>query len=172
MQQQSIRTAYLYLDNNQFTGTIPSSELPPLLQHWSICNNRLTGTLPPALFLLPSFQNNIKSFQFNSNLNLFGTLPTEIGLLTKLELLEGDTNEFTGTIPSEIGQLEDLKHLQLNHNRLNDKFPNRYLCKIPIIFVDCDENNGGKNDNDNTFYIQDCYCCKFCNGNENEGISA
>eukprot|EP00548_Thalassiothrix_antarctica_P005432 CAMPEP_0194149126 /NCGR_PEP_ID=MMETSP0152-20130528/36396_1 /TAXON_ID=1049557 /ORGANISM="Thalassiothrix antarctica, Strain L6-D1" /LENGTH=149 /DNA_ID=CAMNT_0038851103 /DNA_START=402 /DNA_END=851 /DNA_ORIENTATION=- len=138
---------YLYLDNNQFTGSIPGNGIiPPLLERWDISNNQLTGTLPSTLFSSSSFEN-IKSIQFNSNLNLFGTLPTEIGLATSLQLLEGDNNEFTGTIPSEIGQLKELKMLKFDNNRLRGIFPNQYLCNIPFMMIDCEN----EDEDDNSF---------------------
>jgi len=147
----------LYLNNNQFTGTIPTTITTQLLQHWDISRNQLTGTLSSTLFSSPSSVNLI-SFQFHSNMNLSGTLPTELGRLTKLQLLEGEDNKFTGTIPSELGQMTELQVLQLNHNRLHGNFPYKYLCNIPMhIIIDCHDN-----DMSNDTIIHNCHCCKFC----------
>jgi len=141
-----------------FTGTIPTNTNNMTeLQHWDISKNKLTGNLPSTL--LSSFPE-LKSFQFHSNF-LNGTLSTEIGILTQLQLLEGEYNNFTGTIPSEIGQLTKLQVLQLNHNQLYGNFPNEYLCNknnnITYILIDC--NKGKKKKNDAAVTVDDCNCC-------------
>ena len=53
-----------------------------------------------------------------------GTIPTEIGLLTKLTtlMLEGNTG-VTGTIPSEIGALTALSELQLGMTGMGGTLP-------------------------------------------------
>ncbi len=48
---------------------------------------------------------------------LGGTIPTEIGNLKELEYLYLSFNEFKGTIPKEIGNLKELKDLVLDVNR-------------------------------------------------------
>jgi len=45
---------------------------------------------------------------------LNGTLPSEIGLLTRLQKLDLGFNEIRGDIPSEIGQLSDLLFVALS----------------------------------------------------------
>jgi len=159
MNNLSNNLGVLYLNNNQFTGTIPTTISPMLLKHWDISRNQLTGTLPSTLFSSSS-SGNLKSFQMSSNFNISGTFPTEVGLLTKLQSLEGDDNQFTGTIPSELGKLTGLRFLQLNHNQFHGNFPNQYLCNIPIIIIDC---NGNGDMNNNTI-IHNCHCCQLCDG--------
>lgn len=54
---------------------------------------------------------------------LKGTLPTELGLLTTLQLIDLAYNEITGTIPTEICGLTDLQHLWLNSNNMTGTIP-------------------------------------------------
>ena len=49
---------------------------------------------------------------------LSSTIPTEIGLLTKLVFIDLDFNELTGTLPLEIYSLTNLETLDLNDNIL------------------------------------------------------
>ena len=47
--------------------------------------------------------------------SLDGTIPTELGRLTKLEILDLELNKLSGTIPTELGNLGDtLLVLDLN----------------------------------------------------------
>jgi len=55
--------------------------------------------------------------------NLSGTIPTEIGELTKLESLNLSYNELTGNIPETIEGLVNLKNLFLHVNQLTGNIP-------------------------------------------------
>lgn len=54
---------------------------------------------------------------------LRGTIPSEIGSLTKLTVLYLARNELRGTIPATIGRLTDLEYLGLQHNKLTGTVP-------------------------------------------------
>ena len=56
-------------------------------------------------------------------MNLYGTIPTENGLLTSLEILNLDNNNLIGTIPTELCQLTNLQYLNLGRNRLTGNLP-------------------------------------------------
>ena len=43
----------------------------------------------------------------------FGSIPTEVGLLTRLEFLNLNRNKFEGSIPSDFGSLTSLASLYL-----------------------------------------------------------
>ena len=55
--------------------------------------------------------------------NLTGTLPSEIGDLTSLELLDLFDNDLTSSIPAEIGNLTNLESLWLENNSLTGEIP-------------------------------------------------
>jgi len=60
----------------------------------------------------------------NLNINyLTGSIPAEIGNLTKLEQLYLDINQLTGSIPVEIGNLTQLQYLNLARNQLTGSIP-------------------------------------------------
>jgi Leucine-rich repeat (LRR) protein len=54
---------------------------------------------------------------------LEGPIPTEIGRLTNLDVLDAGRNLLTGTIPTEIGLMANLNTLGLEDNRLNGTIP-------------------------------------------------
>ena len=55
--------------------------------------------------------------------NLNGEIPSQIGQLTNLELLDISVCQISGPIPSEIGNLVNLKTLKLNGYPVNTVSP-------------------------------------------------
>jgi len=88
-----------------------------------------------ADFNLPHFglRGTLQSFNFSSfpnlltlnlrNNSLYGTIPLEIGLLTRLNVLYLDKNNLTGLIPSSIGNLRNLSILNIVENNLSGSIP-------------------------------------------------
>ena len=66
---------------------------------------------------------NLKVLYLHSNQLITGSIPSEIGQLVNLNLLELYSNQLTGSIPPEIGQLANLKGLYLLGNQLNGSIP-------------------------------------------------
>ena len=60
--------------------------------------------------------------QINRN-NLNGSIPPEIGNLTKLESLDLFGNQLAGSIPMELGDLDELVQLGLEQNQLSGSIP-------------------------------------------------
>ena len=60
--------------------------------------------------------------ELNNN-QLNGSIPSEIGNLTKLRELRLYGNQLTGSIPQEIGQLTSLQSLWLHDNKLTGAVP-------------------------------------------------
>ncbi|KAH6831756.1 hypothetical protein C2S53_008375 [Perilla frutescens var. hirtella] len=58
-----------------------------------------------------------------SNMDLRGTLATEIGNLSFLTSMDMSNNSLSGTIPAEIGKLRRLRVLNMMLNQLNDHIP-------------------------------------------------
>ena len=54
---------------------------------------------------------------------MIGSLPTQIGNLTKLTHLSLHTNNWDGTIPTEFGQLTKLQELVLHTTSLSGELP-------------------------------------------------
>jgi hypothetical protein len=80
--------------------------------------NQLSGSLPPELGQLSRLQT--LTLYFNE---LSGSLPPELGRLAGLQSLILDDNNLSGPIPPELGQLTSLQELDLESNKLSGKIP-------------------------------------------------
>lgn len=89
------------------------------LEKLQLSENRLTGTLPPAIGQLSQTLTllNVEKNAFN------GTIPQAIGNLSALTILYMGRNSLVGTIPYSITNLLDLQALDLNGNKLQGNFP-------------------------------------------------
>jgi Leucine-rich repeat (LRR) protein len=76
----------------------------------------------------------VRQITLNNN-NLVGQLPTQMGGLGKLFLLNLNNNELNGSIPSSFGNLKELTRLQLANNRLTGGLSPQLggLTKVSIL---------------------------------------
>ena len=82
--------------------------------------NGLTGTLPAELGTL----SRLRSLEIGGNPGLTGPIPAELGDLTNLEALILQANRLTGPIPAEFGRLTGLEGLALGGgNPLSGRIP-------------------------------------------------
>mmetsp|Transcript_18189 Transcript_18189/g.32971 ORF Transcript_18189/g.32971 Transcript_18189/m.32971 type:complete len:171 (-) Transcript_18189:571-1083(-) len=83
--------------NWEATGDVSDSDLCDNEWHGVTCND----TTKKITELRLSFN------------NLIGTIPTELGLLSNVEVIDLYFNDLTGTIPTELGLLSNLQRLGL-----------------------------------------------------------
>ena len=76
------------------------------------------GEVPSGL----GFLQNLELLNLYDN-RLSGNIPSEFGFLTNLKYLYLHQNELTNSIPIEIGNLNELIYLYLNNNNLNGLIP-------------------------------------------------
>ncbi|CAB9528038.1 Leucine Rich Repeat [Seminavis robusta] len=88
------------------------------LQFWYA--NNLDGTMPPEISLLC---NSLEIVAFARNYQLKGSIPTEVGLMTKLALIQFFSATSSGTLPTELGQLQSLKNLLISGRELIGTLP-------------------------------------------------
>mmetsp|Transcript_19283 Transcript_19283/g.47682 ORF Transcript_19283/g.47682 Transcript_19283/m.47682 type:complete len:393 (+) Transcript_19283:134-1312(+) len=79
----------------------------------------LVGTLPSEIALL---SNHLRYIHLFDN-RLYGTVPSEFGLLTQLERLELTKNNLEGEVPTELGNLDRLRFLGLGQNSFSGPLP-------------------------------------------------
>lgn len=132
-----------YLANNQFSGTIPSEldnlsnlwalilqsnflqgSLPDLsslskVQYLLLGSNKLTGTVPATAV---AGWRSMMMLDFGNNY-LSGTLPANIGQLSKLQYLDLFNNNFQGPIPAQLGKLQSAEQIMLEQNQLTGTVP-------------------------------------------------
>ena len=147
-------------------SSIPGREVKqmPMIIEISLNRNNLQGTLPAEIFKLRHlevfdlFQNRIKG-EIHQNINLMqslrrlwlhdtielsGSIPAEIGQLTKLESLFLGGNKLTGTVPAEIENLSNVKTIALNDNKLEGPIPEKIskCVKLERLFLDNNNMDG------------------------------
>ena len=169
-----INIVELDLDDNKLTGTVPTkfgtminareldlgkledytleelylllkSNLPCFgnLSHTSFpldfcttVHNQLSGPIPTEIGNLLS----LTMLELNNNI-MTGTLPTQLGQLTKLEQLKLAKNVFTGFIPTEIGLMASLSSIDLRGNSLTGPIPSEIGLITHLTEIRLEGNN-------------------------------
>eukprot|EP00521_Asterionellopsis_glacialis_P009798 CAMPEP_0195289014 /NCGR_PEP_ID=MMETSP0707-20130614/5463_1 /TAXON_ID=33640 /ORGANISM="Asterionellopsis glacialis, Strain CCMP134" /LENGTH=671 /DNA_ID=CAMNT_0040348967 /DNA_START=94 /DNA_END=2106 /DNA_ORIENTATION=+ len=114
---------------NRFTGMIPPDvSLLESLRSFRVDNNFLTGYLIPIrdYYLAVAGFQEIEVLSIKNN-NIFGRLPTEIGLTTDLEVVDFSSTLYEGPIPSELGNLVELERLDLSNSSFTGTIPTELL---------------------------------------------
>jgi Leucine rich repeat len=92
----------------------------PNLQELDLSTTSMIGTLPTEI----GFMTKLTSLDLSNNL-LQGSLPSEIGKLTNLYALLLDSNKISGSIPTDLGNLSGLSSLYLNENMIGSTIPSQ-----------------------------------------------
>ena len=91
---------------------------PARVTKLTLTRRGLFGTLPPELGNLSKL-----TYIYISSNHLSGGIPAELSRLTELTTLLLGNNELTGNIPRELGSLANLTRLLLNSNQLSGAIP-------------------------------------------------
>jgi len=94
---------------------------PPTCVSMDLDDDYLFGTIPTEIGLLTE----LTGFHVYSNY-LTGTIPTELGKCSKMLDAEFYENWFTGSIPTEIGSLTDLTYFSVEDNALTGPIPTEF----------------------------------------------
>lgn len=111
---------YLNLELNSISGILPNavSNLSYELEALLMGGNQITGTVPSGIGRLQKLQ------ILDLSDNLFtGAVPSSIGKLSSLDSLVLFSNKFDGEIPSSLGNLTKLTELVLYSNDLHGSMP-------------------------------------------------
>ncbi|KAL6312344.1 hypothetical protein AAG906_007995 [Vitis piasezkii] len=92
----------------------------PSLLHLNLSHSSIYGRIPDEIGMLTKL-----TYLRISDCGLDGELPVSLGNLTLLEELDLSYNyDLSGAIPSSLGYLKNLIHLDLSHNFLSSSFGN------------------------------------------------
>lgn len=112
-------------------------------------SNGFVGTVPSSIGLLTKLVD--LHLDFN---NLDGSIPPEIGQLSEspLRTIHLNNNNFSGTLPTELGLLQEYRTLTLEKNSFIGSIP-AVVCEYvnqtyPSLQADCLE--------------VECPCCRYC----------
>ncbi len=97
--------------------------------------NNLDGTIPTTIGNLTNLR--VLELSFNK---LTGTLPESLGKLSQLEVLAFNGNFLTGSIPASIGSLTQLKELHLSSNKLSGSIPVTFTNLSNIVVFNVFDN--------------------------------
>ena len=113
------RLNFLDLSENELQGTFPQWLAEMKVAYIILPDNRLTGSLPPALF----HSHSLWLLALSKN-NFSGELPKNIGDANSLSILMLAGNNFSGPIPPSTSQIPNLQVLDLSRNRFSgNTFP-------------------------------------------------
>jgi len=123
------------LNGNSLQGVLPQLMFRKMtkLKRLNLHMNDMFGGIPTEIGLLK----NLKELTLFGNF-FFGRVPTQIANLKKLENLDLYANNLTGQIPAGIGKLKNLKEFYINDNEVSGRMPNE-ICNLKLQHVvsDC-----------------------------------
>uniref|UniRef100_A0A7S4S5M4 Uncharacterized protein n=1 Tax=Ditylum brightwellii TaxID=49249 RepID=A0A7S4S5M4_9STRA len=106
------------------------------------------GSIPTEVGMLSKLQ----ELDLRSN-DISGSLPTEVGMLSDLQYLILVQNDITGSIPSEIGMLSQLRYLGLEENDISGTLPSEVCMLSDIFLIALDDNRDNDDDDSPDGYI-------------------
>ncbi|KAK3009915.1 hypothetical protein RJ639_011485 [Escallonia herrerae] len=126
----------LDLGSNRLTGVIPKQVIgiSSLTLHLYLDLNEFTGSLPSQVGNLK----NLGVLSISGN-KLTGELPSALGDCQVLEYLDLHGNLLDGAIPSSLDQLKGIQQLDLSQNNLSGQIP-EFLGKLPLMRLNLSHN--------------------------------
>ncbi|KAL6651006.1 hypothetical protein ACP70R_009931 [Stipagrostis hirtigluma subsp. patula] len=115
----------IFVNNNQFSGSLPDNLGDSPVNYLSLANNRFTGEIPRSIARAAG---TLVEVLFLNN-SLGGCLPHELGLLAGATVIDAGTNRLTGTIPASFACLGKVEQLNLADNLLYGEVPDA-LCRL------------------------------------------
>jgi len=138
--------SWIDLSMNAISGSLPA-EIGEVrnVEVINLAFNSLEGNLPTTLGQLNSQLNPPGAFAINElslEHNQFsGPLPSELGMLTRLRMLNVGFNNFDGAIPAALTNLTDLQVLYLSSNQLGGTLPESLGELTSLRFLNASQNN-------------------------------
>ncbi|XP_039155557.1 receptor-like protein EIX2 [Eucalyptus grandis] len=127
--------AILDLSQNSISGPLPAHIGEMYLDTLYLNDNHFNGTIPSSLCDMSE----LSDLNLGGN-ELSGSIPN-CWKGSKLSHLTLSFNKLSGVIPSSIGSLYQLSTLHLNGNRLNGKLPPALGNCTSLVILDLGENN-------------------------------
>lgn len=114
------RLTHLEIESNYFTGPMPNAiQNMQKLTYLYVRRNNMEFNLD---FIKTGKFSDMFAMWLDGN-DVFGTIPTEIGLMTGLASFSLANATLTGSIPEQVGNLNQLRRLWLFNNKLTGTIP-------------------------------------------------
>ncbi|KAI5065878.1 hypothetical protein GOP47_0018502 [Adiantum capillus-veneris] len=88
-------------------------------RHFHLENNSFSGTIPTSIF---NTQMQLIHLLLHNNM-LTGNIPTAVGNLIHMEIMHFDSNALNGSVPSGFSSIQNLTTLHLDNNQLGGQLP-------------------------------------------------
>ncbi|PSS21528.1 Inactive receptor kinase [Actinidia chinensis var. chinensis] len=152
------RLSAIDLSLNKLDGPIPPSFFTSMtLTNLNLSGNQFAGSIPlqgsqsGELLVLPSYPP-MESLDLSHN-TLNGTLPSDIGKLGRLKLLNLAKNHLSGQIPIELNKLSGLEYLDLSSNNFKNEIPDKLTSSLKVFNVSYNDLSGPVPENLKNFPI-------------------
>lgn len=133
----STHLQYLAIDDNQLEGVIPESlgNLSKGLLKLYMGGNRIYGNIPTSVGELSGLT--LLNLSYNS---VSGEIPTEMGQLENLQMLGLAGNKMSGHIPYSLGDLKKLINIDLSGNHFVGQIPSSFSNFQNLLSMDLSNN--------------------------------
>mmetsp|Transcript_7755 Transcript_7755/g.11455 ORF Transcript_7755/g.11455 Transcript_7755/m.11455 type:complete len:922 (+) Transcript_7755:242-3007(+) len=127
----------IVLEGNNMSGSLTTLQFEsfPYLKKLCLADNALTSAIPSGIGALTSLQ--ILDLSYTS---FTSSIPTEIGLLEELEYLSfrniNKQGKISSMLPTEIGLLRLLEHVDIAYNEVTGTIPSEIGTLESIQFMD------------------------------------
>ncbi|KAJ7945342.1 putative Receptor protein kinase [Quillaja saponaria] len=125
---------------NELNGPLPGSFFTSkTLVRLNLSGNHFTGPIPfqgsrvSELLVMPTFWP-MEYLDLSGN-SLTGVLPSDIGKVGALKLLNLARNDFSGELPQELSKLTNLEYLDLSGNKFTGKIPEKLPSSLGFFNV-------------------------------------
>ena len=141
----------LYAYDCGLEGSLDSiTDMEEIFELWLDDNPRLYGSIPSDIGQLTK----LGSFSISNN-DMTGSIPTQLGHLTHMEQMWLFGNWFEGEIPTHLGKLKKLQILGLEDNLIQHPVPDQ-VCDLSLTALSADCAASGD------YAMLKCDCCDCC----------
>ncbi|XP_058076421.1 leucine-rich repeat receptor protein kinase EMS1-like [Magnolia sinica] len=132
-----MKVSQLNLSNNSLVGPIPENinHVMQIASLLLVSGNQIDGTIPSAIGEMMY----LRVLDLSRN-NLHGSIPPTLGGCTQMEALDLSGNHLSGPIPESIGLLTHLQTVHLNYNNLSEELPSSMKNLSRLETLDLGEN--------------------------------